>query len=102
MTGMEIIVWILGVLSTILGGLNIMQLLTFKSYKRKAGAEAYQSEINALRSIIETNQAEIGRLSQRIALSDKRAIEQDNRYNELSQRYYELKQEFESYKLNNK
>lgn len=98
----QIITWVLGVLATLLGGLNIMQLFTFKSYKRKASAEAYQSEIDSLRSIIEANQAEIGRLSQRLEACDAREIENNRRYDELYTKYDSLRDEFELYKLNHR
>ena len=97
-----IITWALGVLATILGGLNIMQLLTFNSYKRKTSAEAYQAEINSLRSIIESNQAEIGRLSQRVEYQDRRDFENSRKYDELYQKYDALRDEFETYKINHK
>lgn len=94
--------FILGILTLLFGGLNIFQMLTFRAYKRQRNAEADQAEINSLSEIIKQNQAEIGRLSQRIINMDKRAIEQDNRYQALSERYDKLREEFEQYKLNHK
>lgn len=94
--------WILGVLATILGGLNIMQLLTFRAYKRQRNAEADSAEIDSLSKIIERNQAEIGRLSQRLNDADQRALEQDRRYEELSKKYDKLREDFFNYKLNHK
>lgn len=91
----QIIIWILGVLSTLFGGLNIFQWLTLRSYKRVKEAEADKSEIDALRSIIEGMQAEIGRLQNRLDEAEKRAYENSNRY-------YSLQQEFEQYKLTHK
>ncbi len=105
----EILVWILGIASTLFGGLNIFQWLTLRSYKRVKAAEAATAEINSLSEIIKQNQAEIGRLAQRVLLADQRAVEQDNKYNALSEKYDALYQkydairdEFEQYKSNHK
>ena len=98
----QITTWALGVLATILGGLNIMQLLTFRSFKRKASAEAYQAEIESLSKIIQQNQAEIGRLSERLSLADQRAMEQENKYNTLYEKFDKMRDEFEEYKLKHK
>ena len=97
----QIIMWGLGILATVLGGLNIMQLLTFRSYKRQRNAEADKAEIDSLSAIIQQNQAEIGRLSKRIELADQRAMEQENKYNALYEKYDKLRDEFEEYKLKN-
>ncbi|MBO5933026.1 MAG: hypothetical protein J6Q19_04800 [Bacteroidaceae bacterium] len=83
-------------------GLNVLQLITLRSYKRQKSAEAYQKEIDALRTIIATNQAEIGRLSQRIEMADKRDFEASKKYNELYEKWDKLRDEFENYKLNHK
>lgn len=96
-----ILEWILGVSAALLSGVNILQFVTIRSYKRKATAEADKSEIDALGAIIDKMQAEIGRLNQRVEMADRRAIEADNRYNELSDKYYALKTEFEQYKISN-
>ncbi len=94
--------FVLGVLTLLFGGLNIFQMLTFRAYKRQRNAEADQAEINSLSDIIRQNQAEIGRLSQRIINMDKRAVEQDNRYNALQDKYDKLRDEFNEYKRNHK
>lgn len=94
--------WILGIVSALLGGLNIFQLLTFRAYKRQRNAEADRAEINSLSEIIKQNQAEIGRLSQRLIDSDKRATELENKYNTLFDKYDKMRDEFENYKLNHK
>ena len=94
--------WIFGIISALLGGLNIFQLLTFRAYKRQRNAEADSAEIDSLSKIIERNQAEIGRLSQRLNDADQRALEQDRRYEELSNKYDKLREEFFNYKLNHK
>lgn len=98
----QIIIWALGILSTLFGGLNIFQWITLNSYKRLKSAEAYQSEINSLRTIIETNQAEIGRLSKRLEAYDRREIENNSRYDELYRKYDQLRDEFEEYKSKHK
>ncbi len=98
----QIVIWILGVISTLFGGLNIFQWLTLRSYKRLKNAEAYQAEINSLRTIIETNQSEIKRLSERIEEYDRRDMENTRRYDELYSKYDALRDEFETYKLNHK
>lgn len=92
---MQIIVWVLGLLTTLFGGLNIFQWITLRSYKRVKAAEADKSEIEALRSIIDGMQAEIERLQNRLDEAEKRAYENSNRY-------YSLQQEFEQYKLTHK
>ena len=93
-----IINWALGIVATLLGGLNVFQLLTFKAYKRQRNAEADQEEIKSLSEIIRQNQAEIGRLSERLTIADQRAMEQENKYNLLYDKYDKLRDEFESYK----
>ena len=98
----QILIWALGVLATVLGGLNIMQLLTFRAYKRQRNAEADSAEIESLSKIITQNQAEIGRLNERLTLADKRAFEQENRYNTLYEKYGKIRDEFENYKLTHK
>ena len=90
------------VFATLFGGLNIFQWITLKSYKRIKAAEADRTEIDNLRKIIESNQAEIGRLAQRVQAADARAIAQDNRYSELERKYDALKTEFETYKIAHK
>ena len=90
--------WVLGIVTTLLGGLNIFQLLTFNAYKRQRNAEADQEEIKSLSEIIRQNQAEIGRLSERLTIADQRAMEQENKYNLLYDKYDKLRDEFEMYK----
>ena len=98
----QIITWALGIVATVLGGLNIMQLLTFKAYKRQRNAEADKAEIESLSKIINQNQAEIARLSERLTLADQRAMEQENKYNLLYDRFDRMRDEFEEYKLKHK
>lgn len=98
----QIVIWALGVLATVLGGLNVMQLLTFRAYKRQRNAEADRAEIESLSAIIRQNQAEIGRLTERLNLADQRAFEQENKYNALYDKYDAMRDEFENYKLNHK
>ena len=91
----QLVIWLLGILSTLFGGLNIFQWLTLRSYKRVKAAEADKSEIDVLRSIIDGMQDEIERLRNRLDEAEKRAYEN-------SDRYYSLQQEFEQYKLTHK
>lgn len=91
----EIVITLLGILTTLFGGLNIFQWITLRSYKRVKAAEADKSEIDALRSIIDGMQAEIGRLQTRLDEAEKRAYDNSNKY-------YSLQQEFEQYKLTHK
>lgn len=93
---------VLGIATLLLGGLNIFQLLTFKAYKRQRNAEADKAEIESLSEIIRQNQAEIGRLSERLTLADQRAMEQENKYNALYDKFDKMRDEFETYKLNHK
>ena len=94
--------FILAFATLLLGGLNIFQLLTFKAYKRQRNAEADKAEIESLSEIIKQNQAEIGRLSQRLIDSDRRATELENKYSALYDKYDKIRDEFENYKLTHK
>lgn len=101
----EILRWLLGAVSAFLfgsAGLNAFQFITLRSYKRQKSAEAYQAEINSLRSIIDTLQSEVGRLTQRVEMADKRDFEASKKYNELYEKWDKLRDEFEIYKLNHK
>ena len=71
-------------------------------FPRVQTAEADSAEIESLSKIITQNQAEIGRLNERLTLADKRAFEQENRYNTLYEKYDKIRDEFENYKLNHK
>jgi predicted RNase H-like nuclease (RuvC/YqgF family) len=105
MEKIELLKWLLGIATTFLfgsSGLNVWQMITLRTYKRQKSAEAYQTEIEALRKIIETNQSEIGRLAQRIEMADKRDFENTRKYNELYDKYDKLRDEFETYKLSYK
>lgn len=77
----QIITWVLGILTTLFGGLNIFQWITLRSYKRVKAAEADRMEIENLRLVIQTMQGEISR---------------------LHKQYDDLSEEFEQYKLNHK
>ena len=93
---------ILAIVTLLLGGTNIFQMLTFRAYKRQRNAEADRAEIDSLSEIIKQNQAEIGRLSQRLLLADQRSLEQDSKYNTLYEKYDRMRDEFEEYKLKHK
>ena len=93
---------ILAIVTLLLGGTNIFQMLTFRAYKRQRNAEADRAEIDSLSEIIKQNQAEIGRLSQRLLLADQRAMEQESKYNTLYEKYDRMRDEFEESKLKHK
>lgn len=98
----QIVLWALGIIATLLAGGNIFQWLTLRSYKRMKVAEADKAEIDTLRTIIESNQAEIGRLSQRLLLAEQREVEMRNKYDELYTRFDAIRDEFETYKITHK
>ena len=102
MDAQAIVNLVLGVVTLLLGGLNIFQLLTFKAYKRQRNAEADQAEIDSLSKIIKQNQAEIGRLQQRLNDADQRATLLEKRYDVIYERWDKLRDEFETYKLTHK
>ena len=58
----QIVTWILGILTTLFGGLNVFQWITLRSYKRVKAAEADRMEIENLQMVIRTMQDEIARL----------------------------------------
>ena len=91
----QIVIWALGILSALFGGLNIFQWLTLKSYKRVKAAEADRMEIENLRLVIDTMRSEIGRLNLRVQEAERVAMENSNKYQTLQK-------EFEQYKLNYK
>lgn len=102
----QIVIWILGIITTLFGGLNIFQWLTLRSYKRIKAAEADRSEIDNLKTTIETIQtsmnAEIDRLQNRVQEAEKRANENAERYFALYEKYDKLRDEFEAYKSTHK
>ena len=77
----EVLKWILGILTTLFGGLNIFQWITLRSYKRVKAAEADRMEIENLRLVITAMQDEISR---------------------LHQQYNDLQAEFDEYKSKHK
>ena len=91
----QIVIWALGILTTLFGGLNIFQWFTLKSYKRVKAAEADRMEIENLRLVIDTMRSEIGRLETRVQEAERVAMENSNKYKSLQQ-------EFEDYKLKHK
>lgn len=112
--------FVLGVLTLLLGGWNIHQMLTFKSYKRQQAAVADKAELENLKTVIETIQSsmqiEIDRLQARVekaeARADKaeeraekaeqRASENASKYLSLFEKHDALRTEFEQYKSNHK
>lgn len=77
----QFIIWALGMMTTLFGGLNIFQWITLRSYKRVKAAEADRMEIENLRLVIEAMQGEIKR---------------------LHDQYEDLQDDFERYKLEHK
>ena len=116
----ELATWVLGIFTTLFGGLNIFQWFTLRSLKRIKTAEADKAEIQNLKDVIETIQSsmksEIDRLRARVEEAEKRADEAEKRADEaekrasenvhkylsLCQKHDDLRKEFEDYKLAHK
>ena len=77
---------ILTTVAALLGGGNIFQWFQLREAKRKSSAEAYQTEINSLRTIIDGNVQEIQRLN--------------TNYAELQEKYFALAEELQTIKRN--
>ena len=75
---------ILAIVTAVLGGGNIFQWFQVRELKRKSSAEAYQTEINSLRTIIDGNVQEIQRLT--------------TSYAELQVKYFALAEELQTLK----
>ena len=75
---------ILAIVTALSGGGNIFQWFQVRELKRKSSAEAYQTEINSLRTIIDGNVQEIQRLN--------------TNYAELQDRYFALAEELQTLK----
>ncbi len=91
----QIIIWALGILSTLFGGLNIFQWITLRSYKRLKNAEADRQEIDNLKTIINT-------LAERVTDAENRAAENARKYDALWEKYDKLRDEFEQYKIDHR
>ena len=102
----QIITWVLGIATTLFGGLNIFQWLTIRSYKRLKAAEADRSEIDNLKTTLDaiqtSMQQEIERLQKRVEDAERRANENAERYFALYEKYDKLRDEFERYKATHK
>lgn len=70
---MEIATYILSVVTVLLGGANILQFFTIRSYKRKHNAEATRAEIENLNIVIDNLRQEISRLEGRVINLEGRA-----------------------------
>ena len=81
---MDITSIILAIVAALLGGGNVFQWFLLRETKRKSSAEAYQSEINSLRTIIDGNVQEIQRLN--------------TNYGELQDKYFALAEELQTIK----
>ena len=75
---------ILAIVAALLGGGNVFQWFLLRETKRKNNAEAYQTEINSLRTIIDGNVQEIQRLN--------------TNYGELQDKYFALAEELQTIK----
>lgn len=64
---MEIATYVLSVVTVLLGGANIFQFFTIRSYRRKHNAEATRAEIDNLNIVIDNLRQEIGRLESRLS-----------------------------------
>jgi len=72
---------VLAVIAALSGGGNIFQFIQVRELRRKSSAEAYQAEINSLRTIIDGNVQEIQRLN--------------TNYGELQDKYFKLAEELQ-------
>lgn len=70
---MEIATYILSVVTVLLGGANVLQFFTIRSYKRKHNAEATRAEIDNLNIVIDNLRQEISRLEGRVINLEGRA-----------------------------
>ena len=93
--GATILTWLLGILTTLFGGLNIFQWITLRSYKRIKNYEADRAQIENLRLVISQLQGEVSRLEDRVKRAEENA---DENY----KRYTSLQEEFDNYKKNHK
>ena len=93
--GTTILTWLLGILTTLFGGLNIFQWITLQSYKRIKNYEADRAQIENMRLVISQLQGEVLRLEERVKRAEDNA---DENY----KRYTSLQEEFEVYKSKHK
>lgn len=86
--------WVLGVLTLLLGGTNIVTLVQLRSLRAKGTYEAESVQIENLRRIIETNGEEIARLSVRLKAQEDKTDECgkkcEERLDRLEKHYKEL------------
>lgn len=80
--------WILGILTLLLSGTNIVTFVQLKSLKAKGAYEAESVQIANLKEIIHTNGEEIQRLSQRLEAYEKKYDECGKRCQEEIERIY--------------
>lgn len=86
--------WVLGLLTLLLGGTNIVTLVQLRSLRAKGTYEAESVQIENLRRIIETNGEEIARLSVRLKAQEDKTDECgkkcEERLDRLEKHYKEL------------
>lgn len=80
----DITTLVLSIATALFGGGNIFQWFQLRNLRRKSSAEAYQTEINSLRVIIDGNVKEIQRLT--------------TSYGELQDKYFALAEELQTIK----
>lgn len=72
---MEIATYILSFVTLILGGCNILQLITIRSYKRKSNADATRAEMDATRAEMDNLNVIIAQLRQEVQRQHDRLVE---------------------------
>lgn len=82
---------ILSVATLVLGGGNVAQFLQVLSMKRKNSADAYLTEIQSLRNIIDGNVSEIKRLQIEREEDARRYDDLKDKYIALEERFNELR-----------
>lgn len=110
---------ILGILATLLAGLNIFQLLSFRSYRKKYKAEAEKDEAEATESkqsslerrlvaieklyeeqgeVIDKLRGDVLKLSSEKFESEKRIVQLEGENRTLNEKFIHLTKQLEAYK----
>lgn len=69
---MEIATYISSFVTLVLGGCNILQLITIRSYKRKSNADATRAEMDNLNVVIAQLRQEVQRQHDRLVELEKK------------------------------
>ena len=83
---------ILPIITVLLGGTNIVQLVNNRQLRRKMAAEGEQAEIQSLQLIINGNVAEIKRLQERLDDAEKRYESLWGKYMNVQQQIKKLQE----------